>query len=95
VGLVFAGLWVGSAVAGWLHFWIWLVIPPLVAIWIAMGKIGRGIRSLKKIGADGQMQDEFAGNLFLPMIKFSLAQLAIHVTIFLLFFGLSALVSRI
>jgi hypothetical protein len=90
-GLVLLVEWVASAVFGWLGFWWWLAVPPVVALLITMAGNGRALSRLRDVGIGTDEERAFVASVMPSTIKFVVWQGVLNALIFLASRGLSSL----
>ena len=92
-GIVLFAEWIISAVSGWFEFWLWLVVPPIVAMLISFAGNGRMLSRMKEMGMDQDTERQFVDTVMGPTLKFILWQAILNAAIFGLAFGLRQLMT--
>jgi hypothetical protein len=73
-------LWIGSIVAGWNRFPVWILIPPLVVFVVLMAAQGRAEAVLKQSGVRDTTR--FHESMWGPTIKVVGWQFLLHSILF-------------
>ncbi|MBB3871968.1 hypothetical protein [Brevundimonas mediterranea] len=93
-GLVLFAEWIVSAITGWLGWWLWLFVPPVVALFIAFSGNGRALNRMKEMGlADEEAERRFVDSVMGPSLKFVLWQAIINALIFIALLGARNLIA--
>ena len=90
-GIVLFVEWIISAIAGWFGFWLWLIVTPVVALFISFSGNGQALNQLKEFGIDSEGEKRFAEGVAPATMKFIAWQTILNAIIFGLGFGVHRL----
>lgn len=90
-GIVLFAEWIISVIAGWFGFWLWLIVPAIVALFISFSGNGQALNRLKEFGIDAEDEKRFVEGVMPATIKFIAWQTILNAIIFGLGFGVHRL----
>ena len=93
MGFLLLATWVGSVIAGWQGFWIWLIVPPMVAALNVWFRSATALGALRRVGGDAETEQVYWQQAGPPALKFVLWQIPLHILIFLVASGAQRLFS--